>query len=154
MNKEQTIKLLNKVIEINNDRIEGYETASKETKNEELINLFFQFIQTSKKCNTELISEVLQLGGTPESRTKTIGKFFRVWMDLKTSLSCNNRKSILSLCEYGENKAIDIYNSVLKNYTALLNIDQQKILTLQLAMIQKDHGTLKDMRNNLIPVTK
>jgi hypothetical protein len=75
-------------------------------------------------------------------------------MDLKTSLSCNNRKSILSLCEYGENKAIDIYNSVLKNYTALLNIDQQKILTLQLAMIQKDHGTLKDMRNNLIPVTK
>lgn len=105
MKNEETIRILNKVIGINNDRIEGYETASKETKDKELVILFFRFIQTSKKCNIEAISEVLQLGGMPEGRTKIIGKFFRVWMDLKAALTCNNRGVILSSCEYGEKKS-------------------------------------------------
>lgn len=152
MKNEETIKILNKVIGINNDRIEGYETASKETKDEELVILFFRFIQTSKKCNIELISEVLQLGGVPEVKTKIIGKFFRVWMDLKSALTCNNRKVILSSCEYGENKAIGTYNYVLKNKSASLNVDQQKILTIQLALIYMDHNNLKEIRNKILVI--
>ena len=50
MENEKTIDALNKLIEINNDRIEGYETASKETNDTDLLNLFSGFIQTSKKC--------------------------------------------------------------------------------------------------------
>ena len=38
MENEKTIGALNKLIEINNDRIEGYETASKETKEGESTN--------------------------------------------------------------------------------------------------------------------
>jgi hypothetical protein len=36
MNQENAIDALNKLIVINNDRIEGYETASKETEESEL----------------------------------------------------------------------------------------------------------------------
>ena len=43
MDKEKTIELLNSLITINNDRIQGYETAAKETKDEELKTLFGRF---------------------------------------------------------------------------------------------------------------
>ncbi len=48
--KAKAIEVLNSLITINNDRIEGYETASKETEEHDLKTLFAQFISTSRKC--------------------------------------------------------------------------------------------------------
>lgn len=62
--------MLNTLIEINNDRIEGYETASKETDETDLKTLFAQLAQTSHECKDELVDEVEALGGTPEEGTK------------------------------------------------------------------------------------
>ena len=53
MGKEKLIDVLNTLIEINNDRIEGYETASKETKEQDLKTLFAQLSQTIQKCKNE-----------------------------------------------------------------------------------------------------
>ena len=36
MNTEKSIEILNSLIQINNDRIQGYETASKETEEVDL----------------------------------------------------------------------------------------------------------------------
>jgi hypothetical protein len=49
MAKEKTIEVLNTLITINNDRIEGYETAAKETEKQDLKVLFAQFSSTSQK---------------------------------------------------------------------------------------------------------
>ena len=87
MEKEKTIEVLNTLITINNDRIEGYETAAKETEEQELKTLFAQFIATSHKCKQELVTEVTKLGGKPEEGTMTSGKFFRVWMDVKAAIT-------------------------------------------------------------------
>ena len=65
MEREQTIEALNTLIEINNEGIQGYGIALKETKEAYLKTLFFQLLYTARKCKTELVSEVLQLGGTP-----------------------------------------------------------------------------------------
>jgi hypothetical protein len=70
-------------------------------------------------------------------------------MDVKAALSCNNRRLILSSCEYAEKKAIDTYDHVLKNHGNILNVDQQKVLTVQLALIHNDHNNLKDMHNKI-----
>lgn len=150
MKNKKLIAVINTLVRINNDRIEGYETASKETSNKELTNLFFQFIQTSKKCNVELISEVLQMGGKPEEKTKISGKFFRVWMEVKAALTSNNQNSILLSCEYGEKKAIQTYNKVILNNANELNEDQQKIIALQLILINKDHSNLRDLREKIL----
>ena len=53
MENETTIAVLNTLITINNDRIEGYETASKETEEQDLKTLFAQFSSTSQKCKHE-----------------------------------------------------------------------------------------------------
>ena len=45
--------MLNTLIENNNDRIEGYETASNETEEQDLKTLFAQLSQTIHKCKNE-----------------------------------------------------------------------------------------------------
>ena len=58
MDNEKTVDVLNTLIEINNDRIEGYETATKETQEDDLKKLFASMIATSTQCLDELTEEV------------------------------------------------------------------------------------------------
>lgn len=147
MDKEKSINVLNTIIEINNDRIEGYETASKETEETDLKTMFSKFSQTSQKCKTELVNEVQNLGGKPIEGTKTTGKFFRVWMDVKVALTRYDRKAILNSCEFGEDHAVDTYNKILKDDADLLTSDQQKMVKAQQALIKADHDEVKKMRD-------
>jgi len=150
MEKEKTIDVLNSLITINNDRIEGYETASKETNEQDLKSLFAQLTRTSLKCKQELVHEVTKLGGTATEGTKTTGKFFRVWMDVKAALTGNNRKVILDSCEFGESKAVETYEDVLKNDSEHLSSEQQRMISTQLESIKADQQTVISMHEELI----
>jgi uncharacterized protein (TIGR02284 family) len=147
MEKEQTIDALNTLITINNDRIEGYETAAKETEEQDLKTFFSELKQTSLHCNKELISEVTKLGGTAAEGTKTTGKFFRVWMDVKAALTGNDRKVILNSCEYGEDVAKGTYEKVLENDHKNLNTEQENMIKTQHALLKADHNKVKSMRD-------
>ena len=150
MEKEKTIEVLNTLITINNDRIEGYETAAKETEEQDLKTLFAQFSSTSQKCKTELNNEVSKLGGTPSEGTKTTGKFFRAWMDVKATLTGKDRKAILNSCEYGEDVAKDTYEKALKNDAEYLSAEQQTMIKAQHTLLVADHNKVKSMRDDLV----
>lgn len=150
MEKEKSIEVLNSLITINNDRIEGYETASKETEEQDLKSLFAQFIATSQKCKQELAGEVTRLGGEVAEGTKTTGKFFRVWMDVKAALTGKDRKAILDSCEYGEDVAVDTYYNALRSNLGNITAEQQSMLNSQHALIKKDHDKVKSMRDELV----
>jgi len=150
MNNEKSIDVLNTLIEINNDRIEGYETASKETEESDLQSLFSGFIETSEKCRAELAEEVERLGGTPTEGTKTSGKFFRAWMDVKAAITGKDRKAILSSCEFGEDKAVDTYEKAMQNDDDDLGIEQRSIIAEQYDLIKADHDEVKALRDNLV----
>ena len=150
MENEKTIAVLNTLITINNDRIEGYETASKETEEQDLKTLFAQFSSTSQKCKHELTNEVSKLGGTAAEGTLTIGKFFRVWMDVKAALTGKDRKAILNSCEYGEDQAKDTYEKVLENDIENLNAEQQTMIKAQHTLLKADHDKVKSMRDLVI----
>lgn len=147
MDMEKSIDVLNTLIEINNDRIEGYETASEETEEKDLKTLFSQLMKTSQKCKTELVNEVLKLGGTPIEGTRTTGKFFRVWMDVKAALTGKDRKAILNSCEFGEDVAVATYVKVLKNDIEDITSEQQDLLKAQYALIKADHDKVKGLRD-------
>lgn len=150
MKNEKTIKVLNSLIIINNDRIQGYDTASKETDEQDLKTLFTQLSQTSQKCKQELVSEVNKLGGTPDEGTKTSGKFFRVWMDVKASITGKDRKAILNSCEFGEDVAVDTYTKVLRVNLDDLTTEQLKMINAQHALIKADHDKIKYLRDMFI----
>jgi uncharacterized protein (TIGR02284 family) len=150
MENETTIEVLNSLIIINNDRIEGYETASNETEEQDLKTLFTQFSDTSKKCKNELEKEVMKLGGTPSEDTRISGKFFKVWMDVKAALTGKDRKAILNSCEYGEDAAKETYENALQNDAETLSSEQQSMIIAQQVLLAVDHNKIKAMRDAII----
>ena len=146
MSYDKSIDVLNTPIEINNDRIEGYETASKETNDSDLKTLFYKFSQTSQNCKSELVNEIKKLNGTPIEVTRTTGKLFRAWMDIKTAITNKGRKAILNSCEYGEDVAVEIYTKAFKDNIENISTEQHVMLKSQFRMIEADHDKLKEMR--------
>lgn len=146
MDTEESIDVLNNLIVINNDRIEGYKTASTETYEEELRSLFSRLEQTSQNCKMELEAEVNRLGGTPEEGTKTSGKFYRIWMDLKAAVTGSDRKAILESCEYGEKVAIDAYQDVLEDDMEEVTFEQRAMLTTHLNLLRADYEKVMSMQ--------
>lgn len=145
---QKTIEVLNNLLEINNDRIEGYNLASKETKELDLKNLFEQFAGTSYRCKQELIAEVQRLGGKPIEGTRTTGKLYRAWMDIKAALTNNNRKAILSSCELGEDVAVKNYENALKNTSPSSFF--YSVIKNQHAIIKREHDRVKDLRDSVV----
>lgn len=148
--KSKAIEVLNSLITINNDRIEGYETALKETEEHDLKTLFAQFISTSRKCKQELVMEVNKLGGEVAEGTKTSGKFFRVWMDVKAALTGKDRKAILNSCEFGEERAQDAYDKALEDDFEHLSAEQQAMINAQESLLEADHYYIKELRDALV----
>jgi uncharacterized protein (TIGR02284 family) len=154
MDNQKAIDVLNKLAEINNDRIEGYETASKEAEEADLINLFSQLSVTSQKCKAELSSEVIKLGGKPEEGTKMSGKFFRAWMDVKAAITGKDRKSILNSCEFGEDEAVKTYEDVLENDVDKLSLEHKMLVEKQYGFIKADHDRIKKLRDSIELIDK
>ncbi|MDP3468692.1 MAG: PA2169 family four-helix-bundle protein [Daejeonella sp.] len=150
MENSKTIDVLNTLITINNDRIEGYETASNETEEQDLKILFAQLSSTSQKCKQELSIEVSKLNGTPAEGTMVSGKFFRVWMDVKAALTGKDRKAILNSCEYGEDVAKGTYEHALKNDTEHLSTELQTMIKAQHTLLVADHDKVKALRDAIV----
>lgn len=150
MNNEKSVDVLNTLIQINNDRIEGYQTASKETEESDLQDLFSSLIETSETCRAELTEEVERLGGTPIEGTKTSGKFFRAWMDVKAAITGKDRKAILSSCEFGEDVAVATYEKAMKNDDPELTVEQRDIIAIHYQVIKADHDRVKNLRDSLV----
>lgn len=147
MEKEKTIEVLNTLITINNDRIEGYETAYNETEEQDLKSLFTKFSATSLKCKIELNSEVRKLGGIPAENTLASGKFFRVWMEVKAAITNKDRKAILNSCEYGEDVAKGTYERVLEKDAENLSASQQNMIKAQHILLKADHDKVNSILN-------
>ena len=146
MDTSKSISALNELIVINNDRVEGYKTAHTETEETEMKILFERMMETSESNLVELTGAVRALGGEVEEGTRTTGKFFRVWMDFKAILTGNNRGTILDSCEFGEDKALEAYETALDNKEDLA-ADHIAMIHRQYAAIRADHDKVKALRD-------
>jgi len=144
-------ELLNQLIQINNDRIDGYEKAAKDTKDSDLKSLFTGMASKSRMLKNELSMEVTSRGGEPTQSTTTSGKVFRAWMDFKAALTGKDRMAILNSCEFGEDAALHTYDDVLKSGESLppnLVILMQQ----QRERLQQDHDQVKTLRDTEVHV--
>lgn len=140
------IDAINSLIIINNDRSEGYMKAAEEAKDAELKSLFTKFSQQSKTFSSELRQFIPNSEEPEHDETKNSGKLFRLWMDVKAAVSSNNRKAILSSCEFGEDAAKNEYKSVLEKSDEI-PADALNVITKQNAEILKSHDQIKSMRD-------
>jgi uncharacterized protein (TIGR02284 family) len=144
-NKE-LISVMNDLIRINRDRTAGYMKAVEELKatDIDLKTMFTNMANHSSQFTTELTAEVAKLGGKPADDTTQSGKIYRVWMDLKSTVS--DRKSILDLCEFGEDAALKAYNAALAS-DAEIPAEIRQIITSQRSNIQTAHDVVKRYRD-------
>ncbi|MDB5196759.1 MAG: family four-helix-bundle protein [Flaviaesturariibacter sp.] len=148
-NKEKVAGILNDLIEINNDRIVGYEKAIDELKdeNEDLRPLFQRYIQESTQYKSELQTEVTRLGEEPTNDgTTNSGKIYRVWMDLKAVVTGKDRKTVLENCEFGEDAAQKAYDMAL-NTDEELEPTVRDLLVRQKTQLRVGHDEVKRLRD-------
>lgn len=146
-NNEKIVGLLNDLVRINNDRIVGYEKAADELKMEDadLKALFERYALESKQYLSELNTAVAGMGSTPAGGTTASGKVYRVWMDLKTTLTGKDRKAVLESCEFGEDAAQKAYDLALNSNTSLEPMLRELIVN-QKAALRKSHDEVKRLR--------
>lgn len=150
MKKNKTIDILNNLITINNDRIQGYTTAVNETEVLDLKALFSHFVTSSEKCREELILEVTALGGAVAQGTSTSGVFFRVWVYIKKNLFVKDRRTILISCEFGESLIQNAYAKILENKSAVLNEEHLNMIRFQNSLLEKDRHYLNSFNEVLL----
>ena len=145
---ENLVETLNDLVQINNDRIEGYEKAAEETKDidVDLKTIFIKMAEESIKYKTELVNEISKLGGEPATGTTGLGKIYRVWMDVKATFTGKDRQSVLEACEFGEDAAQKAYRDALAS-DAEIDADTRQLITSQQASLKTSHDIIKKYRD-------
>jgi uncharacterized protein (TIGR02284 family) len=144
----ETIEVLNDLVQINNDRITGYERAAKEleAKDADLKSLFMSMIDESRTIKLALANEVQVLGGEVDNGTTNSGKIYRAWMDVKAVFTGHDRHAVLANCEGGEDAAQRAYNEALDSDDLPKYIRQ--LLTEQQSTLKASHNKIKALRDN------
>lgn len=149
-NNTVNTEILNDLIQINNDRITGYEKAIGELASEDndLRILFSEMIRQSHQHKATLTQEVQVLGVPAEDGTTTSGKIYRAWMDVKAIFTGHDRKTVLDNCEFGEDAAQKAYKMALA--TEGLSAHLSSIISEQKADLRNSHDKIKALRDQVL----
>ncbi len=147
MKTSEAIENLNDLIQINNDRIKGYERAIKELKKDDndLKTLFTVFIDQSRQNIMALGKEVQALGSDMDRTTTVTGKIYRMWMDVKAVFTGHDRHNILENCEFGEDAALKAYNAVFRSRDLPEYLKQ--MIVKQHDLLLQSHNQVKGLRD-------
>jgi len=147
---EKSIEVLNDLIEINNDRIEGFGHATKDLgdENMDLKALFQTFREESRYNVEELSSAINQSGGDPDAGKSGAGAIHRAWMDVKATFTGDDRKSVLEECERGEDAIKKAYQDALSPDSGLPP-EFTEIVSRQREGIIAAHNQIKALRDSM-----
>lgn len=141
-------EVLNDLIKINYDRIEGYRKAAEESKDYDisLHPVFQRMADESRRNVSELTQLVRGLGAEVESGSTAMGKIYRAWMDVKAAFTGADRKAILASCEYGEDQAQKAYDEALES-DAEISAETRQLIMSQKQALKAHHDEIKRMRD-------
>lgn len=146
---EKSVEVLNDLIEINNDRIDGFDRASKELgeSDADLKAVFEKFASDSRRNVQELSAAVGQAGGEVETGNTATGTIHRAWLDVKATFTGHDRHSILEECERGEDAIKKAYREALSPDNGLSPQFSQLVAQQQEA-INEGHDSIKALRDS------
>jgi len=141
---EDTIDILDTLIETCRDGQAGYRDAAEHTQNSELRDLFNRQSLERAKFAGELENVALRLGESDPDRSPSIAnKLHRAWFDLKQKLGGGDA-SILESVESGEDNAKKHYQEALR---AELPMDVRAIVETQAQSILAAHDRIRVLRD-------
>ena len=145
---KETVEILQDLIQINNDRITGYERAMKELsdEDEDLKILFAGMIDESRQAKLALAEEVQVMGADVNEGTTASGKIYRAWMDVKAIFTGESRESILENCHTGEHAALKAYTAALEYEHLPLFL--REMIEKQKSIFEASHDEVKSLHDD------
>ena len=145
LNNEDSISVINHLIEISIDGEDGYVKASEEIDNQQLKQYLLRKSDQVKESVNELQSLVRELGGEPSDTASIGGKIHRMWIDIKTLITQNDTLAVLEELERGEDVALHEFREASKED---LPNNVAHVVARLLAGAQRNHDEIRDMRNS------
>ncbi len=115
MENDKTINTLNDLLQITNDRLEGFQNVDTKmiSSYSGLRKQYDHMVIQSNKMRTELSALIKEKGGEPNDTSTVAGGLHRTWIDVKNSLSFDRDEATLESVLFGENAAIDAFEKAL-----------------------------------------
>ncbi|WP_031529067.1 ferritin-like domain-containing protein [Dyadobacter crusticola] len=138
--------VINDLIEINNDRVAGFEKviADIQDENVDLKELFQSYAQQSRKNGQELAA-IVGAADEVETGNSVSGTLHRAWIDVKSLFGGSDRASILSEAERGEDAIKKAYQDALSSSD--LPASAVEVVRSQAQEINSAHDKIKALRD-------
>lgn len=116
MENKDTINSLNGLLQITNDRLEGFKNVDTKmiSSYPKLSDVYERMVTQAAEMRTDLANLIKEIGGDLENSTSLAGDLHRSWIDLKNSLSMNRDEATLESVVFGETAAMKAYEKVLE----------------------------------------
>jgi len=144
MNREDSVSILNSLIETSIDGEKGFLKSAEVVDDQMLKTFFLRRAQQVKESVEELQNIVSDLGGKPAESDSIGGFLHRRWIDLISAITGNNSLAVLDEVERGEDVALTAYkNAAGKDLPPVARLAVMR----QLAGAQHNHDQVKQLRN-------
>ncbi|ATN05650.1 hypothetical protein CRN76_09670 [Chryseobacterium indologenes] len=116
MDNQKNISVLNDLLHIMNDRIEGFSKVEGKIWEmyPDIKDDYDRMISQSKIMKNELINLIIEKKGSPEDSPSISGTVHRTWIDIKNSFTLGNlENSTLENVVFGEKAAIEAFQNAI-----------------------------------------
>ncbi|MGB3617167.1 MAG: PA2169 family four-helix-bundle protein [Catalinimonas sp.] len=136
-------KVLNRLIETDQEGKEGYELAAKHVENLEYKSIFNQYAQQRAEFAATLRSHVPAADMSGNMLTDAAAALHRGWINIKSVVNSGDSEAILNECVRGDRAAVEAYEDALKEQT--LPADVQSVLQEQHRAINEAYHRMKTL---------
>ena len=144
MDSQDTIDVLNKLIETCNDGERGFRDVAEHAQSDDLRALFTNRANEIRQACAELRAQVVQLGGEPENGGSASGALHRGWVSLRGSVAGYSDKTMLEECERGEDVALERYRDALDE---ALPDHIRMLIERQYEGVKRNHAQVRNLRD-------
>lgn len=142
--KDDSIKGIQNLIEINIDSSRGFRDAADKIENGQIANFFRECGTERERFAGELKNIVRVNGKTPEDSGTIKGTAHRWWLDIRGTVTGGDEHAVLAEAERGEDAIKGQYEDTLKETAGSAVND---VLQRQYASVKARHDQIRDMRD-------
>ncbi len=148
MENNKTVDVLNNLLQITNDRLEGFKNVDAKmiSSYPKLRQEYDHAVIQSNRFRTELSSLIQEKGGDPDDNATVAGGLHRTWIDVKNALSFNKGEATLENVLFGEKAAIKAFENAV--HSGDLCPESTEVVLNQLNELKDSYRKFESLEEN------